>query len=152
MIDTMNATKDTSPAPKKPRALLVEDDRDMRRLIGWMLRKEGLEVIEAEGGVELLDWINRTAIAPWDRFFDLIVSDINMPDLTAIEVLAALRCRTQNAPVILITAFGDTATRREARELGACAVLDKPLGRNDLRAALRTVYEMGAAPLEVANA
>jgi len=40
--------------------------------------------------------------------------------------------------------------RREAGELGACAILDKPLGRNDLRAALRTVSELGAA--EAVNA
>jgi CheY-like chemotaxis protein len=148
----METTNDMSPAPKKRRALLVEDDRDMRKLLGWMLRGEGLEVIEADGGVDLLDWMNRTAVAPWDRFFDLIVSDINLPDLSAIEVLAALRCRAWKAPVILVTAFSDTETRREARELGACAVLDKPLGRDDLRSALSTISAVGALPMEVACA
>jgi CheY-like chemotaxis protein len=145
MLEVIEQGNGTRPAPKKRRALLVEDDRDMRRLIGWILRKEGLEVVEADGGVELLDWINRTATAPWQHFFDLIVSDVNMPDLSAIEVLAALRCRTSKAPVILITAFADAEMRREARDLGACAILDKPLGRDDLRAALQTASELGAA-------
>jgi len=124
-------------AQQNQRALLVEDDRDMRRLVGWMLRKESLEVVEAEGGVELLDWINRTAFPPWTTRFDLIVSDVNMPDLTAIEVLAAMRSTVSTTPVILVTAFGDARTRQEARELGVCAVLDKPFSRHDLRAALR---------------
>lgn len=150
MLEVIEQEHDARPAPKKRRALLVEDDRDMRRLLGWMLRGEGLEVVEADGGVELLDWINRTGGDPWRHFFDLIVSDVNMPDLTAIEVLGALRCRTSKAPVILITAFADAEMRREAGELGACAILDKPLGRNDLRAALRTVSELGAA--EAVNA
>ena len=139
MLEVREKGKGPSVAPKKQRALLVEDDADMRHLLAWMLRKEGFEVVEGDGGVELLDWMNRTSSAPWDHFFDLIVSDINMPDLTAIEVMAALRCRAVSAPVILVTAFGNDETRREARELGVCAVLDKPLGREDLRAALRAV-------------
>lgn len=153
MLERMEKANGPSVVPKKQRALLVEDDADMRRLLGWMLRKEGFEVVEGDGGVDLLDWMNRTCSAPWDHFFDLIVSDINMPDLTAIEVMAALRCRAVSAPVILITAFGDAETRREARELGVCAVLDKPLAREDLRAALRAVsVRRDARVVEVTDA
>lgn len=136
MLEALEVTKDTSPASKKRRALVVEDDADMRRLFKWMLRNEGYEVVEADGGVELLDWINRTAFPPWTTFFDLIVSDVQMPDLTAIEVLAAMRNTVSTTPVILVTAFGDAETRREAEELGVCAVLAKPLAPTELRAAL----------------
>jgi DNA-binding response OmpR family regulator len=74
-----------------------------------------------------------------NSFFDLIVADVRLPDLTATEALAALRCRAWNAPVILVTAFGDPETRREARELGVFAVLDKPVAHDELRAKLRAV-------------
>jgi len=75
----------------------------------------------------------------WTTFFDLIVSDIRMPDLTAIQVLSAMRNTVTGTPVILVTAYDDAATRREALELGVCAVLAKPVARDDLRAALRSV-------------
>jgi CheY-like chemotaxis protein len=118
------------------RALLVEDDADMRRLLELMLRREGYDVVEASGGVDLLAWINRSAFPPWTPAFEVIVSDVNMPDMTAIEVLAAMRTTVSSIPVILVTAFGDAETRREARELGVCALLDKPVGRHDFLAAL----------------
>jgi DNA-binding response OmpR family regulator len=135
---TAEQAKSGGCARQDRRALLVEDDADMRRIFEWMLRNEGYEVTEAAGGVELLDWIHRIAFPPWTTLFDLIVSDINMPDLTAIEVLGAMRTTVSTTPVILVTAFGDAETRRKARELGVCAVLDKPLHRHELRAALRT--------------
>jgi len=139
MLEALEVTKDTSLETKRRRALVVEDDADMRMLFKWMLRKEGYEVIEADGGVALLRWINRTALPPWTTFFDLIVSDIRMPDLTAIQVLSAMRNTVTGTPVILVTAYDDAATRREALELGVSAVLAKPVARDDLRSALRSV-------------
>ena len=119
------------------RALLVEDDADMRALATCLLRHEGYEVFEAAAGIDLLEWIARTTSDPWDHFFDVIVSDVNMPDLTALEVLAALRCRKSRVPVILITAFADADLRREARALGAYACLEKPLDLDEFHATLQ---------------
>jgi len=124
--------------PKKPHVLVVEDDADMRRLIAAVLRQDGYAVVEASGGVDLLDWVELTT-GTHRGFFEAIVSDINMPDLSALEALEALRARPWKTPVILITAFGDSATRERADGLGVAMVLDKPLDLDALRAALSAV-------------
>jgi DNA-binding NtrC family response regulator len=58
--------------------------------------------------------------------FDLIVSDIRMPGLSGMELLHAGREAEAFPPTILITSFGDRETHREARRLGARALIDKP--------------------------
>ncbi|HYR95688.1 MAG TPA: response regulator [Candidatus Binatus sp.] len=122
--------------PGRRRVLLVEDDADHRNLIAWMLRAEDYEVVEAESGIELLDRIGASTSAPRGAGFDAIVSDVNMPDLTAIEVLAGWRYGAWPVPLILITASEDPMIRSEGNALGASAVLTKPVRRNDLLRAL----------------
>jgi CheY-like chemotaxis protein len=122
--------------PGRRRVLLVEDDADHRRLLAWMLRAEGCEVVEAESGVELLDWIGAATSTPRGGGFDAIVSDVNMPDLTALDVLSGWRYGAWPVPLILVSASDDPAMRSEARALGASAVLKKPVRASDLRQAL----------------
>jgi two-component system chemotaxis response regulator CheY len=130
-----------TPSKSEPRrVLLVEDDRDQRSLIAWMLRAEGCEVVEAETGIELLDWIGMTS-TPRSKGFDAIVSDVNMPDLTAIEVLAAWRYGGWPAPLILVTASDDPNLHIDAYALGVVRVLTKPIGREELRDALARALE-----------
>lgn len=128
-----------------PRVLVAEDDPDMRRLIATSLRMAGNKVVEATDGIDVLDRMETTIRDLCPDAFDVIVSDINMPGLSGLDVLAALRCTHWTTPVVLITAFGDEETRAEARELGAAAVLDKPLDPEALRSAVR------AAALSNAN-
>ena len=87
-------------------------------------------------GMEAIDHIAPTAWTKRDGF-KAIVSDICMPGLTGLDLLAALRCTRFEIPVILITAFGDEEVRAEARSLGATAVLDKPFNLDELPAALQ---------------
>ena len=68
--------------------------------------------------------------------FDLIVSDIQMPGFTALDILAGLRRTLSHTPVILITAFGDPLVRHKAERLGAVCVFDKPFDIGDLRSAV----------------
>ncbi|MCC6552559.1 MAG: response regulator [Polyangiaceae bacterium] len=119
------------------RILVAEDDDDMRALLASTLRQDGFEVIEARNGLELLDHV-----APWlggeepPRPIDVIITDVQMPCFTGLEILAGLaevRCRPS---VILITAFGDHRTHADARALGAAATFDKPFDLDDLRTVL----------------
>jgi DNA-binding NtrC family response regulator len=55
-----------------------------------------------------------------------IVSDVRMPLLSGMDVLAVIRASSTQVPVVLITAFGDVDTHGEAHDLGAVAILDKP--------------------------
>ena len=127
-----------------PRVLVAEDDPDMRRLIATSLRMAGNKVVEATDGIDVLDRMETTIRDLCPDAFDVIVSDINMPGLSGLDVLAALRCTHWTTPVVLITAFGDEETRAEARELGAAAILDKPLDSEALRSAVREAARANA--------
>lgn len=123
---------------RPPRIVLAEDDPELRRLIGSVLRRDGYDVLELVDGAQLLEYLvrqsDRNADAP-----DLIVSDIRMPGCTGLDVLAGVRRRDWATPVVLITAFGDRDTHEEAERLGAVAVFDKPFDLDDLRTAVLNV-------------
>jgi two-component system response regulator AtoC len=129
-------TAEVAAGERKTRVLLVEDDPDMRRLVAWELRKAGYQVIEGATGVGLLAGIECSTWSNPTDTFDVVVSDIQMPDLTALEVLECLRLRDHAAPIVLMTAYGNERTRNEARALGAVEILDKPLDWTRLRAAV----------------
>ena len=122
--------------PTKHRILVADDDTDMRALIVSVLRRVGYDVVEACSGMEAIEHIAPTV---WTKCggFEAIVSDVYMPDLTGLDLLAALRCTRLETPVILMTAFGDEEVHAEARSLGATAVLAKPFDLDELHAAVQ---------------
>jgi CheY-like chemotaxis protein len=63
----------------------------------------------------------------------LILSDVNMPGMTGLEMLPKVKAKRPNVPVIMITADGDETTRKRAAELGAAGLLPKPIDFNLLR-------------------
>lgn len=126
-------------AGERPRVLLAEDDPAMRELIASVLRQDGYDVLEARDGEELLDSIGHVVDRPGacQESIAMIISDVRMPSLSGLDVLAALRCAFWRTPVILITAFGSEETHAEAGKLGVLAVLDKPFPLDDLRTLVR---------------
>src|SRR5262245_34894158 len=83
------------------RTLIVEDNDDMRDLMKLTLEEAGYDTLSAADGREALKYIED------DReFLDLVVTDVQMPEVTGHEILAALRERRGETPVIVITAFG----------------------------------------------
>jgi len=122
------------------RIFLAEDNAEMRRIIAEAFRKGGYDVFEAADGGQLLVRLART-YAAGDRPnqpVDLIVTDHRMPVCDGLDIVAALREAHWETPVIVMTAFGDTATREKAAKLGAVLV-DKPFR---LRSLLDTVAEI----------
>jgi CheY-like chemotaxis protein len=122
---------------RRPRLLVVEDDLDMRRLVSLMLEKDGYEVIQATNGVGLLAGMELSTWSDPGDYFDAIVSDIQMPDLTALDALAEVRDHRARVPVVLMTAYGGAQVRAKARALGVAAFLDKPIDWHELRVAVR---------------
>ena len=90
-------------------------------------------------GLDLLDWAKLTSRGSTRGAVDVIVSDVSMPHLSALEVLSEMQRVGFDTPVVLITAFGDDQLRHEASALGVDAVLDKPLDADELRSAVRAV-------------
>jgi CheY-like chemotaxis protein len=118
--------------------LLAEDDPTMRELVATVLRADGYGVLEASDGAELLARIEAAIADPGRRAppISLLVSDVRMPGMSGLDVLALLRCGHWTTPVILVTAFPEAAVRWEAMQLGATAVLEKPVDIDVLRAAV----------------
>lgn len=128
-----------APDHDRPRILVAEDDADMRWLVVEALVKDGYDVVAVPDGGRLLVRLARS-FTDWggaDRA-DLVVTDIRMPVCTGMQILEQLRAAHWHVPVILMTAFGDVATREHARTLGAL-LFDKPFDLDDLREAVATI-------------
>ena len=74
----------------------------------------------------------------------LILSDINMPGMSGLEMLPQVRAERPDVPVIMITAYGDAETRRKAIEHGAVGLLTKPIDFALLRHEIDTILEQAA--------
>jgi CheY-like chemotaxis protein len=122
--------------PRPFRVLVAEDDVEMRRVVVDALRDDGYDVVElADGGRLLVDIADRMKAETAGASVDLIVSDIRMPICTGLQILEVLRQSHWHTPVILMTAFGDDATRKRAESLMA-VLFDKPFDVDDLRTAV----------------
>lgn len=129
--------KQMTPWSRSPMVLLVEDDDEMREMLASLLRRDGCRVIETVDGEDALDWLGAGALeGDLLRIPALIVSDIRLPHVSGLDLLAGVRCVPRHVPVILITGFGDEETHTRARELGAERVLDKPFTMSEFRAAV----------------
>ncbi|MFC1610073.1 response regulator [Myxococcota bacterium] len=116
--------------------VIAEDDPAMRRLLMVALHKEGYRVVEAKDGTELQDALQEGGDT---SEIDLVISDIQMPGRSGMEVLDELRKTDWVTPMILITAFGDEETHLDAHLLGAATILDKPFDLEDLRFAVHSI-------------
>ncbi len=122
------------PDGSRPRRVLVaEDDPEMRRLVVEALRKDGYQVDSVSDGGRMLIALAHGIVDPTGGSLpDLIVSDVRMPVCSGLQLLEQIRTAHLRMPVVLMTAFGDDATRKQAHSLGA-RLLDKPFDLGELR-------------------
>ena len=120
--------------PVRPTILVVDDEPSIREFLQIMLKREKMIVEIAENG----------AIA-WQKIqnqdFDLVISDIQMPEMTGIELLTNIKTKDPNALVLMITAFGSTETAVEAMKLGAFDYLTKPFKLDDVKVRIQKALE-----------
>jgi two-component system chemotaxis response regulator CheY len=112
--------------------LVVDDSATTRSLVASYLTDwEGVEVVEAASGFEAL------RVLP-ARSVDLIVTDINMPDINGLELISFVRANPnyRRIPVIIITTENSAEDRKRGLDLGARDYLVKPFGAADLRRAV----------------
>lgn len=119
------------------RLLVVEDDAEMRRLLVKALGAKEREVVDAADGEEAIRLLD--AGEP----FDLVVSDIRMPNCDGNDVLREIVQRHPGVKVVLITAFGDFEEYMESMERGAFEYLTKPLKLVDLARAVNRALGSG---------
>jgi DNA-binding NtrC family response regulator len=109
----------------KGRILIVEDRDSLRRMLELALGQEGYEVTAAADGRSGLRLMA-------ERPFDFVLTDLQLPDISGIEVLAASREAQPRTPVVVLTGFGTVGTAVEAMKLGAYDFLEKPFEIDDL--------------------
>lgn len=126
------------PRPGSPHSSLVvvvEDDDEMRLLMARVLRRDGHDVVAAVDGAAVLVALEDARLR--GREPDVLVSDVRMPGMTGLELVAWLRRERFAARAVLVSAFPDDATREAARALGVRYVLEKPFDLDELRAVVR---------------
>jgi two-component system chemotaxis response regulator CheY len=102
------------------RVLLVDDQPELRRLFRRSLNRAGHVVVEA--------WNGRVAVEMSQKFvFDVVISDVRMPDMSGIDLLRAIYEQDPDLPVVLTSGSPDHLTPLEADDLGAFAYLIKPV-------------------------
>lgn len=113
--------------------LIAEDSPTMRSLISSAIAAEGdYDIIEAANGFEALRVLPRETV-------DLIITDINMPDINGLELISFLKKdeRFRSTPLVIITTEGSERDRERGLALGADAYLVKPFNPDDLQKLVR---------------
>lgn len=118
--------------PVGRRVLLAEDDVALREMLATVLSESGYQVATVSDGSELRQQLQE---AGPEAGFDLIVTDVNMPGGSGLDVIEQLRQNGDTTPVIVVTAFPQDDIRMRARELGL-RLLAKPFELETLRAAV----------------
>ena len=122
--------------------LIVDDDNDLRAVVGDVLKDEGFEVSEAKDGVTALGAIKKDMP-------DAVLLDLKMPGLDGIEVMQEIRKIDPRIPVIIMTAHGDIPTAVEAIQKGAYDFTIKPPDFDKLIIALKRAVERRKLEIEV---
>jgi CheY-like chemotaxis protein len=124
--------------------LVVDDEPDVEVLFRQQFRRDlraGRYAMEfAQSATVALQRISEAG----DRSLILILSDINMPGISGLELLPKAKAMRPDVPIIMITAYGDTETKRQALEKGAEALLIKPLDFGTLRSEIDMRIEQAA--------
>lgn len=110
----------------KSRILVVDDEESIREFLEIMLKKEGYEVTTAEDGQKAKDVLLK-------KSFDMVISDLQMPNVTGIELLKHVKDSYPETVFMLITAFGTTETAVEAMKMGAYDYVTKPFKIDEVR-------------------
>ena len=114
------------------RILVVEDERDLNRVISKRLESEGYSIDRCFDGEEALDFIDVGE-------FDAIIMDIMMPHINGIEVLKQMRSRNNTTPILLLTARDGIGDRVNGLDAGADEYLVKPFAFEELLARIRVM-------------
>lgn len=124
------------------RILVVDDEHDIQPLFKQRFRREiksgQIDFIFAYSGEEAL-----TCMEQYKHEAVLILSDINMPGMSGLELLAHIKEKNHTPPpvVMMITAYGDAENYNKAMELGADDFLTKPVDFSELKEKIKTLHE-----------
>ena len=123
----------------KEKILIVEDDKDIIKMLEYNLKKEGFKVIAAHDGEDALDLALR-------QYPDLILLDLMLPGIDGLEVCKTLKneSKTSLIPIIMLTAKSQESDKVVGLELGADDYITKPFSPRELIARIKAVLRRAA--------
>ena len=119
------------------RILVVDDEENTRIGLSKLLSQEGFQVESAANGNDALEMLGQHKI-------NLVISDINMPDMNGLVFLRELSRKFPSTNVIMITAYGGVESYLEAMNLGAYEYLHKPVRLDELRSVMKKIFNGGS--------
>ena len=124
--------------PQRPTAetkvLVVDNEQGIRDLLSIVLTRKGFVVVTAEDGERALDLLANSS-------FDLLLTDMKMPKMDGLALLAAARTVSPETAAVVMTAFASTETAIEAMKQGACDYLTKPFQVDEVHLVIQNVLE-----------
>ena len=121
--------------------LVVEDDKNLRKLIVTCLEKSNYTVFETRNGQEALELMDR-------EFVDLIVTDIMMPQIDGYELIKLLREAQYETPILIITAKEEFEDKKQGFELGADDYMIKPINIDEMLLRVKSLLRRSKSPNE----
>ncbi len=119
------------------RILVVDDEENTRIGLSKLLSQEGFQVESAANGNDALEMLGQHKV-------NLVISDINMPDMNGLVFLRELSRKFPSTNVIMITAYGGVESYLEAMNLGAYEYLHKPVRLDELRSVMKKIFNGGS--------
>lgn len=119
---------------QQKRILVVDDEENARIGLTRLLAKEGFIVDSVANGFEALNYLRQQEV-------NLIVTDINMPEMNGITFLKELNKSFPKSNVIMITAYGGVESYIEAMNLGAFEYINKPVKIDELKSIVKRIFK-----------
>jgi len=130
--------------PARPAILVVDDDSEVRKLLAYVLKNQGYDVVPAANGAEALDLL-RT------REFSLVFEDYQLPDTNGLEILRQAGKLRPGLPVVMMSGFGTIKLAVEATKQGAYDFLEKPLDADRVLVTVKHALAQETLQREVAS-
>lgn len=115
------------------RILVVDDEENARIALSKILTRQGYEVASAGNGYEALNYLRGKDV-------ELIITDINMPEMNGLSFLRELNRSHPASNVIMITAYGEVESYIEAMNLGAFEYINKPVKVEELKKIINKIF------------
>ena len=116
-------------------ALTVDDSKTIREMVSFTLKNAGYEVLEAEDGQDALNVLSSNGSV------DVIVTDLNMPNMDGFQLIRSVRANASLAsvPILMLTTEGDASKKEEGKNAGATGWIVKPFQPEKLVAVVQKV-------------